>query len=79
MIIVKLREAIERHRHRTGSRLTYAKLAEMTGLSLATVDAIASRQSYNPTLMTIEKLCRVLECTPGQLLEISPDRNSSTP
>ncbi len=61
---------MEEFRERTGTRLTYAKLAGMTGLSQATVDAIASRPSYNPTLATIEKLCRSLDCTPGQLLDM---------
>jgi putative transcriptional regulator len=63
---------MDEFRCRTGTRLTYAKLAEMTGLSQATVDAIASRPSYNPTLATIEKLCRSLDCTPGQLLDMGP-------
>lgn len=72
MIVVKIREAMERYRHRTGERLTYERLAEQTGLSRATLEAIAARPDYNPTLATIEKLCLALACTPGDLLELIP-------
>lgn len=73
MIVVKIREAMERYRYRTGQRLTYEKLAQQTGLSRTTIEAIASRPDYNTTLTTIEKLCRALDCTPGDLLELLPD------
>ena len=73
MIVVKVKEAMERYRYRTGQRLTYEKLAERTGLAKPTIVAIASRLDYNTTLATIEKLCRALECTPGDLLELLPD------
>lgn len=74
MIVVKIKEAMERFRYRTGERLTYAKLAERTGLSRGTIVAIASRPDYNTTLAAVEKLCEALECTPGDLLEIIPER-----
>lgn len=73
MIVVKVKEAMERYRYRTGKRLTYEKLAQMTGLAKPTIVAVASRMDYNTTLSTIEKLCRALECTPGDLLELLPD------
>lgn len=76
MIVVKLREAMERYRYRTGQRLTYEKLAQRTGLSKTTIEAIASRLDYNTTLATVEKLCRVLECTPCDLLELLPSVDS---
>ena len=73
MIVVKIKEAMERYRYRTGERLTYAKLADRTGLARGTIVSIASRPDYNTTLATIEKLCEALECAPGDLLEIIPD------
>jgi DNA-binding Xre family transcriptional regulator len=73
MIVVKLKEAMEAHRVATGEKLTYQVLAERTGLSRATLEAMGSRGGYNPTLGTIEKLCRVLGRTPGELLELVPD------
>lgn len=67
---IKLREAIENHLERTGERLTYARIAELSGLSRATVESIATRSDYNATLDAIERLCRALGCTPGELLEL---------
>lgn len=69
-IRVKLREAMEAYRARTGVKLTYASLAELTGLSEATLQSLSSRPEYNPRLTTIATLCAVLGCNPGTLLEL---------
>ena len=58
------------HRRRTGERMTYELLAIRTGLSRATLESLASRESYNTRLSTIEKLCQALSCTPGDILEL---------
>ena len=73
MIVVKLREAMEDYRRQTGERITYETLAERTGLARTTLESIASRTDYNASLHAIEKICRALDCTPGQLLELVPD------
>jgi len=70
MIKIKLKEAIEEYRKRTGAALTYRLLAARTGLSEATLQSLGSRRDYNPTLATIERLCDALGCEPGDLLEI---------
>lgn len=77
MISVKLREAIESHRRRTGVRLTYDSLSKQTGVSVDTLQSLATRPSYNTRLSTIEKLCRALSCTPGDLLELADDREET--
>ena len=77
MLRVKLREAMREHRRRTGERLTYKRLAELTGLSPATLASLGSRDSYNTRLGTIAKLCRVLGCQPGDLLELVDDRSET--
>ena len=74
MIRVKLREAMESHRRRTGERMTYERLAQLTGLSRQTLESVASRPGYNSTLDTIAKLCRALDCQPGDLLVLEFDR-----
>lgn len=71
MLRVKLREAMEDYRRRTGVRMTYELLSRQTGLSRATLESVASRHSYNTRLSTIEKLCVALECKPGDLLELT--------
>jgi DNA-binding Xre family transcriptional regulator len=73
MIRVKLREAMDAYRVRTGNRLTYELLAEQTGIALATLQSLAARAGYNTRLSTIEKICHALKCSPGDLLEMSTD------
>ena len=70
MIKVRLREVIDSYQSRTGERISYARLAALTGLSQRTLESIASRPTYNTTLATIEKLCVALECQPGDLLAL---------
>ena len=45
--------------------------AEETGIALATLQSLAARAGYNTRLSTIEKICRALKCSPGDLLEMS--------
>lgn len=70
MLVVKLRDGMEAYRRNTGKRMTYAKLAEITGISLATIKAIGSVMEYHPTLANVERLCKALGVSPGVLLEI---------
>lgn len=70
MIHVKLREAMEAYRQRTGVKLTYETIAEQTGIAVTTLQSLAARPEYNTRLSTVEKLCRVLQCQPGDLLEM---------
>jgi DNA-binding Xre family transcriptional regulator len=69
MIRVRLREAIEAHSVRSGTRLTYGRLAELSGVSRATIESLAARPGYNATLDLIDRLCGVLGCSPAELLE----------
>ncbi len=73
MIRVKLREAMEAYRLKTGERLTYAKLAEMSGVAQGTLNSIGSRLGYNVTLATVEKICRALDVSFHDLLEVIDD------
>jgi DNA-binding Xre family transcriptional regulator len=70
MIRVNLRKAMDAYRQRTGVKLTYAVLAKRTSISVETLQSIAARPGYNTRLSTIDKLCRVLECSPADLLEL---------
>lgn len=77
MLRVKLREAMDDYRRRFGDRMTYEKLANVTGLSRATLESLASRESYNTRLSTIDKLCRALCCEPADLLELVKDEEGA--
>ncbi len=73
MIAIKLREAMEAYKRRTGKRMTYDILADNTGIGHGTLRTMGSRDDYNATLVTLEKICRALEVTPGDLLELIDD------
>jgi DNA-binding Xre family transcriptional regulator len=70
VIVIRLREAMERYRERHGERVTYEILARRTGLARATIESMATRVAYNASLRTIAKLCQALDCSPGDLLEL---------
>lgn len=70
MIVIKLRAAMEAYRHRTGNRITYKDLAEQTGIAHGTLQIMGSQMGYNATLITLEKICRALGVSPGDLLAL---------
>lgn len=73
MIRVKLREAMESYRLRTGQRLTYARLAELSDVGEGTLSSIGSRLAYNVTLATVENIRRALDVPLPDLLEVIDD------
>ena len=75
MIRIKLKEAIDELRDRTGEKVTYEQLAADTGLSKATIESIASRKHYNASLKVIDTLCLHLSTDPAQLLEYFPEKD----
>lgn len=75
MIAVRLREAMERYRRRTGRRMTYRQLAGVTGVSESTLQSIAARHHYNTTLDTVDRISVALDCPLAELLEQMPDLN----
>jgi len=74
MIRVNLRKAMDAYWRRTGVRLTYAVLSKRTSISADTLQSIAARPNYNTRLSTIDSLCRALECSPGDLLEMTKSK-----
>lgn len=69
---VQLKEQMEAYRRRTGEPMTYAVLAARAGVSRASLESLATRQGYNATLATIERICVALGCGPGDLLKLEP-------
>ena len=63
---------------RSGRKMTYESLAKATGISVAALQSLGSRPSYNATLGTIEKICLACECLPGDLLELD-DKHAEMP
>ncbi len=73
MIRVKLREAMENYRRGTRKRMTYAQLANISGVAEGTLNSIGSRLDYQPNLATIEKICRALDVPLHEMLEMIDD------
>ena len=57
---------------RTGNKLTFAKLAEMSGVAEATLNSISSRLTQ-PNVATVEKICRALDYPLHDILEMIDD------
>ena len=70
MVAIKLREAMEAYRRKTGERMTYRRLAERTGIAQGTLEVIGRRLGYNATLATIEKISHALDVPLHDMLEI---------
>lgn len=73
MIVIKLKEAILAYERRWDRSLSYGELSQMTGIPANTLRSIASRRGYHTTIARLENICRALEVTPGDLLEIIDD------
>lgn len=56
-------------------RITQYQLIEM-GIDRRTMNWL--RQNKNVTVLTIDKLCTLLKCTPNDVLEILPDKESES-
>jgi DNA-binding Xre family transcriptional regulator len=70
---------MEAYRRRTGDRMTYAKLSEVTGIAVSTLKKIGSRLGHHTTMANLEKLCRALGVSPGDLLELIDDPPKAKP
>lgn len=73
MLKILLRDAMDRYAEKNGEHLTYPLLAERTGIAQSTLESMGSRKGYNTSTKNIEILCRVLGCTPCDLLEYSEE------
>ncbi len=74
MLIVRLAEAIEDYKHRSGKQLTREDLAKKLRMATSTLRNIAT-PGRSTTLHTIEKIARALEMKALNLLAEVPDRD----
>jgi putative transcriptional regulator len=68
-IRLNLDPAIFRWQVRHGEKLTYAELAKRANISEPTIYRLTSGQPTKLDLSKLNRLCKVLECGPGDLLE----------
>jgi putative transcriptional regulator len=69
----RLAELLE-ERKKAGEPITQSELARLSGVTFATVNAIANNRTRQVHLDTLDALCRALKCEPGELLELKRGR-----
>lgn len=73
MIRIKLKQLLDDKAFKEGRRITLNEVSERTGIARATINRIANKPGYNTTTDNIEALCRYLDCTPCDLIELVSD------
>lgn len=68
-IRLTLDPAIFRWQARHSEKMTYAELAKRAGISEPTIYRLTSGQPTKLDLGKLNRICKVLECEPGDLLE----------
>ncbi len=53
-------------------------LAERTGLAVNNLSILKTNKARAIRFSTLETLCQVLQCTPGELIEFVPDGEADT-
>ena len=57
-------------------RMTLTELAEKIDITLANLSILKTGKARAIRFSTLEAICQVLDCQPGDLLEFAPDRGS---
>lgn len=70
--IINIEPAILRWQAKHNTRLTNEELAERAGISIAALYRIKSGDMIAPDLRKINKICKVLECEPGEIIVREP-------
>ena len=73
MIRIKLKQLLDDKAFKEGRRITLNEVSSKTGIARATINRIANKPGYNTTTDNIEALCRYLDCTPCDLIELVSD------
>ena len=56
-------------------KMSMNELSEQVGITLANLSILKNNKGKAVRFTTLEVLCEVLECQPGDLLEYLPDEN----
>ncbi len=70
-IIVKLDDLLH------DRRMTLTELAEQVGITLANLSILKTGKARAIRFSTLEAICGVLHCQPGDLLEFHPDSGAT--
>jgi putative transcriptional regulator len=67
---------VDFEKFRNAKNLTVAQLAEQIGITQANLFVLKSNRGRAIRFSTLEALCRVLECQPGDILKYDPTVDS---
>ena len=70
-IIVNLDVVLARRKMRLG------QLAERTGITLSNLSILKTGKAKAVRFSTLEIICKVLECQPGDILQYTPDSDNT--
>lgn len=76
MLRFDLKALLTDYEARTGLRLSYDELSQMTSASVDTLKSLASRGDYNATLNMLEKISLALGANPIEYLVWNADQIS---
>jgi putative transcriptional regulator len=71
-IVIKLDDLLHER------RMTLTELAERIDITLANLSILKTGKARAVRFSTLEAICEVLECQPGDLLEFTPDAESGS-
>ena len=54
-------------------KVSVTELSERLGITMATVSILKNGKAKAVKLETLNKICRILDCQPGDILEYVPD------
>ena len=57
-------------------RMTLNELAENVGITNANMSNLKTGKAKAIRFSTLDKICKVLKCQPGDILEFTPDNDS---
>ena len=60
-------------------RMSLNELAEKVGITQANLSILKNEKAKAIRLSTLDKLCEVLQCQPGELIEYIPGQESMSP
>ncbi len=58
-------------------KMSMTELAEKVGVTMANLSILKNNKAKAVRFSTLEKICEVLDCQPGDILEYRPDGNSN--
>jgi len=58
-------------------KMTVTELAEKVGITQANISILKTGKAKAIRFSTLEKICQVLSCQPGDILEYVPDDSSN--